>query len=56
VDDSGKQNGTAASFYGSAGGGGGLYRLYDSTDGTDVFYYGNGGDGYQGVFYLLIPA
>ena len=52
---SGLGTGGDASYYGSGGGGGGSYRYKQgaSTDNTDV---SNGGNGYQGVAYVLVPA
>ena len=44
--------GNAATFYGGGGGGGG--GLYSTVDDDAVGY--NGGRGYQGVCYILIPA
>ena len=44
-------NGYAATFYGSGGGGGGYYYYSSSLN-----YNGNGGAGYQGVAYILVPA
>lgn len=42
--------GSAATFYGSGGGGGGIY--YPGSDTR----YGDGGAGYQGVAYMLVPT
>lgn len=44
-------NGANATFYGAGGGGGTSFYLSSSE-----MMKGNGGDGYQGVVYLLIPA
>lgn len=47
--------GKDATFYGS-GGGGGATRLSSSATSNSSAYTGTYGKGYQGVFYLLIPA
>lgn len=52
-----KSTGTSATFYGSGGGGGGVegHTNYDYPyTGKNTCY--NGGAGYQGVVYLLIPV
>ena len=49
-DPAGIRDGSGASFYGSAGGGGGLMVIVDSN----ARYYGTGGAGYQGVAYVLV--
>lgn len=50
---SGLATGGDASFYGSGGGGGGSYYYDNSTADIDV---SNGGNGYQGVAYVLVPV
>lgn len=48
--------GSAATFYGSGGGGGGCdhYTIYVDPGYANRYY--NGGAGYQGIVYLLIPT
>lgn len=50
--------GYSATFYGSAGGGGGTgwYTDWTSSKNLSDVSIGKGGTGYQGVVYLLIPA
>lgn len=50
---SGVPTGNNASFYGSGGGGGGSYYYDKATADIDV---SNGGNGYQGVAYVLVPV